>query len=201
MMRTRTRVAALLLALAMAIPCVTAHAADAADAPVDAAALMRAFAARTQGHARFVERKTLAVLDRPVESSGELFYTAPDRLEKRTTKPQPESLSLEGGQLRVQRGKRRYSLALRDAPDIAPFIDSLRATLAGDLPALERSYTLHYEPRGDGWTLLLTPRDARLARTIARIRLAGRDAQLREVAIDSSDGDRSVMTIEELPAP
>jgi hypothetical protein len=174
--------------------------AQAAESPADVAALMRGFAARAQGHARFVERKTLAVLDRPVESSGELFYTAPDRLEKRTLKPQPESLSLEAGQLRVQRGKRRYSLSLRDAPDIAPFIDSLRATLAGDLAALERSYTLRYEPQATGWTLLLTPRDVRLARTIARIRLAGSGAQLDEVTIDSADGDRSVMTIQELPA-
>lgn len=178
-----------------------AGASRAADAPADAAALMREFAGRTQGHARFVERKTLAVLDKPVESSGELFYTAPDRLEKRTLKPQPESLSLEAGQLRVQRGKRRYSVALRDAPDIAPFIDSLRATLAGDLPSLERSYTLRYEPLADGWTLLLVPRDARLARSIARIRLAGSGPQLREVTIDSSDGDRSVMTIQEVAAP
>jgi hypothetical protein len=175
--------------------------ARAADAPADLAALMREFAARTGGHASFVERKTLAVLDRPIESSGELFYTAPDRLEKRTLKPQPESLVLEAGQLRVQRGKRRYNLALRDAPDIAPFIDSLRATLSGDLPALERSYVLHYEPRADGWTLLLEPRDARLARTLTRIRLAGSGAQLREVHIDSADGDRSVTTIQELPAP
>ena len=95
----------------------------------------------------------------------------------------------------------RRALEAAQRADIAPFIDSLRATLAGDLAALERSYMLQYEPRADGWSLLLTPRDARLARTIARIRLAGRDAQLREVAIDSSDGDRSVMTIEELPAP
>ncbi len=43
----------------------------------------------------FVEQHFLALLKRPVESSGELIYDAPDRLEKRTIEPRPETLVLE----------------------------------------------------------------------------------------------------------
>ena len=64
-----------------------AHAAD-----WDLDQLMRDLAQTRSGHASFVEKKSIAMLDKPVESSGELFYSAPDHLEKRTLKPKPESM-------------------------------------------------------------------------------------------------------------
>jgi hypothetical protein len=159
--------------------------------------LMQQFAARGHSRATFVERKTLAVLKRPVESSGELVYVAPDHLEKLTLLPKPEKLQLDQGMLSVQRGKRRYNLAMRDYPDVAAFVDTIRATLAGDLPALERSFTLEFRQTSSDWVLVLQPREPRLARLITRIRITGKEAGLNEVTIESADGDRSVMTIHE----
>ncbi len=184
--------------LAAAVP---AHSATDGEADAALAQLMQRLAARRHAHATFVERKTLAVLSRPVESSGELLYDAPDRLEKRTLKPRAETLKLENGQLRVQRGRRSYNMALRDAPQAAPFIDTIRATLAGDLPALQRGYTLEFHALPGGWTLQMVPRDAQLQRMVTRVRIQGAGIALREVTIDSADGDRSVMAIRELPEP
>jgi len=42
--------------------------------------VMGALAERKHGHVSFTEKKFIAVLDKPVESSGELLYDAPDRL-------------------------------------------------------------------------------------------------------------------------
>jgi hypothetical protein len=70
-----------LLALALAIPA----AGHAADWNIDQ--LMRSLAQTRSGHVGFVEKKSIAMLDKPVESSGELFYSAPDHLEKRTVNP------------------------------------------------------------------------------------------------------------------
>ena len=72
----------------------------------DVTQLMQGLAKNKSGRASFVEKKYIALLEAPVESSGELLYTAPDRLEKRTLKPRPESLLIEGGSLTVERGKR-----------------------------------------------------------------------------------------------
>jgi hypothetical protein len=69
----------------------------------DLDALMSLLAQRKHGHVSFVEEHFLAVLDRPVESSGELLYDAPDRLEKRTLKPKPETLVLEHGVITAHR--------------------------------------------------------------------------------------------------
>ena len=104
--------------------------------------LMDSLAQNKSGRATFVETKHIAVLDKPVESSGELLFTAPDRLEKRTLKPKPESMVVNGDELSVERAGRKYQLQLQAYPELAAFIDSIRGTLAGDRKALERNYRL-----------------------------------------------------------
>jgi hypothetical protein len=54
--------------------------------------VMALLAMRQHGRVEFVEQQFLAILDHPVESSGELRYDAPDHLEKRTLLPRPETL-------------------------------------------------------------------------------------------------------------
>ena len=188
------------LTASVAIACaLLSVAAGAQSAPADDALtqLMQQLATRGGSRASFVERKTLAVLKRPVTSSGELIYVAPDHLEKRTLLPRLETLQLDKGMLSVQRGRRSYNMPLRDYPDVAAFVDTIRATLAGDLPALQRSFTLEFRQPSNDWVLLLVPREPRFARLITRIRISGTAARLSEVTIESADGDRSVMSIHE----
>src|SRR5450631_663558 len=157
--------------------------------------LMALLAERTRGDVSFVEQNYLAVLDRPVEASGELLYERPDRLEKRTLAPRPASLMLEKGDLTIQSGRRKRVLALHDYPQIAPFIESIRATLAGDRAALEQVFQLAFEGSLARWTLSLVPLDAKLKAVVREIRIEGARDELHTVIILQADGDRSVMTI------
>lgn len=158
--------------------------------------LMQSLARTKQGRATFTEKKYIAVLEKPVESSGELSYSAPDRLEKKTIKPKPETMLLEGGVLTIERGKRRHVLQLQDYPELAGFIDSIRGTLAGDRKALERSFKLQLEGDAARWTLTLLPSDIRMAQTVQQIRIAGSHDNLRTIDILQTDGDRSSMNVE-----
>jgi hypothetical protein len=143
----------------------------------------------------FVEKKFIAILDRPVESSGELLYDAPDRLEKKTLQPKPESLVLEGGSVSAQRGRHHYVLDLKQYPQVVPFIESIRATLAGDRRALERVFKVDFTGSFDQWTLGLVPLDAKLARTVKEIYIQGEQDRILSVEIREADGDRSLLTI------
>ena len=163
--------------------------------------LMHTLAETRADHANFVEKKSIAILDKPVESSGELFYTAPDRLEKRTLKPKPESMLLDRGTLTIEQKGRKHVLPLQSYPELAAFIDSIRGTLAGDRLALEHSYQLSLDGTEQDWTLLLTPIDAKMQKVVANIRIAGSHNALRSIAIKQADGDSSLMTITQLPAP
>ncbi len=185
-----------LFAALLALPSGAALAAD-----FDLGQLMQTLAQNRGNRAVFVEKKYLAVLDKPVESSGELLYVAPGRLEKRTLKPRPESVVLDGGILTVERGKQRHQLVLQDYPEVSAFVESIRGTLAGDRKALERVYGLHLEGSPERWTLYLLPNDPKMAALVSRIRIAGTKGEVRSVEILQADGDRSVMAIDKAGAP
>jgi hypothetical protein len=157
--------------------------------------IMSALAQRRHGHVTFVEKKFIAMLDRPVESSGELLYDAPDRLEKKTLKPRSESLVIEGGVISAQRGRHHYVLDVKQYPQVMPFIESIRATLAGDRAALERTFKVELAGNFDEWTLVLTPLDPKLARTVKEIHIEGEKDLIHLVEIREADGDRSLLTI------
>jgi hypothetical protein len=157
--------------------------------------LMGLLAQRQHGHVTFVEEHFLAVLDRPVESSGELLYDAPDHLEKRTLKPKPETVVLEHGVITAHRGRHTYVLNLSDYPQIVPLIDSIRATLAGDRASLERIFKVTLDGALDHWTLLLLPSDNAIAKSVRQIRIDGARDIIHSVDIQQADGDRSLLTI------
>ncbi len=169
-------------------------------AGLDIDRLMQGLAQIRSGQASFVEKKYIAMLDKPVESSGELFYSAPDRLEKRTLKPKPESMILDGGSIVIERGRQKHSLQLQDYPELAAVIDSIRGTLAGDRKALERSYRLSLEGGAERWTLQLLPIDEKMQAAIKHIRIAGAQHFVSSIEINRVDGDRSLMLIEKLTA-
>jgi outer membrane lipoprotein-sorting protein len=186
--------AAMLAALALLAWSVPAFAAW------DLQQLMDALAQNKSGRATFVETKHIAMLDRPVVSSGELLYTAPDRLEKRTLKPKPESMIVQGGELTIERGGRTYRVQLDAQPQLAVFIDSIRGTLAGDRKALEHNYRLGLEGTQQDWVLQLVPLDEKMQAVIKQIRIAGAQDQVKSVEITQADGDSSVMLIDKSTA-
>jgi hypothetical protein len=163
--------------------------------------LMDALANNRHGVASFTEMKYLSILEHPVESSGVLLFVPPARLEKRTLKPKVETLVLEGDVLTVERQSQKRVLQLKDYPEVAGMIESIRATLAGDRNALERVYRLSLEGSRDRWTLVLTPLDTRVGQAIARIRMDGTRDEVRSVEIFQADGDRSVMSIRKDASP
>lgn len=183
-------------AIALAVP---AHAADTAPA-WNLDRLMSTLAQHKSGRATFTETKYLSIATQPVESSGELVFVAPDHLEKHTLSPKPEHLVVDGDMLTVERNNRKFTLALARYPELGAFIDSIRATLAGNRFALEQVYKVALSGRGDDWTLTLTPLDSRMLKVVSTITLDGTRDVLRSVAIRQADGDHSVMRLQPVAA-
>lgn len=172
-----------------------------AESTWDLDQLMQSLAASKSGHASFIEKKSIAILDKPVESSGELFYTAPDRLEKRTQKPKAESMVLDKDKLIVEQRGKKHVLSLQSYPEIAAFIDSIRGTLAGDRKALERTYKLSMSGTQQDWDLSLLPLADKMKKVVTSINISGDDNMLKTIEIKQADGDSSVMIITPIPAP
>ena len=192
--RLRGRCQALVLVgtLAIGSESLAASPAESADESAAFDQLLKLLAERRHDHVTFTEVQELAILDRPLRSSGELLYDAPDRLEKRTLEPRPEDLVLEHGMLSVERDHHRHSVSLRDFPQAVPYVESLRATLAGDRTAMARYFTVQFSGTLGSWTLALTPADAR---SVQHILITGERDRIRTVQIRQSDGDTSTLTI------
>ncbi|HDY84288.1 MAG TPA: outer membrane lipoprotein carrier protein LolA [Methylophaga sp.] len=176
--------------------------------------LMTALAQVQTRHALFIERKSIALLTVPVESSGELIYTAPNHLVKRTLKPKRESMVLDEDTLNIelstqqnlpiggkQTSKKNYQLQLQDYPEIAVFIDSIRGTLAGDLPALQKNYQLSLIGNIDDWTLSLNPTNEKMQALVKNIDISGEHNAIHRIEINQTDGDSSLMLIEQKLTP
>ena len=180
------------LLLAFSLPALAAY---------DIGQLMNDLARNKGGRAKFVEKKFLAVLDKPLVATGEMTYTAPDRLEKRTLTPKPETMLLEKDSLTLEREKQKLTINLASQPEALAFIDSIRGTLSGNRAALERNYGLHLAGTADKWTLTLLPSDQKIASLVQRITVSGNRGQVRQIEYLQADGDRSLLAIEPVTTP
>jgi len=169
-------------------------------ATFDLGQLMKLLGQRKQGEVTYEQEDYFAILDQPVPSSGVLIYRAPDRLEKRALRPKAASLIVVGDELTVQRGQRTYRMQLSAYPQVAPLVEAMRDTLAGNEEGLERVFKVKLTGSLQNWKLGLVPLDKEVARKVSAVEMAGKRDEIRSVEILQVGGDRSVMTLGPPPA-
>lgn len=169
--------------------------AGAADWNLDV--LMRQLAEVKESKARFTERKYMKVLKAPLEFSGTLSYARPGHVEKRTLKPKMQSLIVDGDKLVLENPERneRRELRVQENAVLWGFVEGIRATLGGDLKALQRFYRVELEGGESGWQLYLAPLDRKMNEVISLIRIGGSHARIDSIEVQEARGDRSVMKI------
>ncbi|MEY2688635.1 MAG: hypothetical protein RL375_2833 [Pseudomonadota bacterium] len=176
----------------------------ASAASLDLDALMKALARVGSGEATFVEKRYVAQLDAPLESSGRLSFNAPDAFVRETLKPRRERIAVNGNTLVMSQGSRSRTVQLDATPEAGVIVEAVRGTLSGNRAVLERHFSVQGLGNLERWQLELVPRDTRMRAQVTQIRVIGQQAQLREVTVTLADGDRSVMSItpvEPAPAP
>ena len=162
--------------------------------------LMQTLAQVKAGEARFVERRSVTMLERTLESSGRLSFEAPDTFVRETLKPRRERLAIVGNNLTMSLGQRSRTVPLDSVPEASLIMEAIRGTLTGNRAALERHFSATVSGDPQRWLLELVPREPRLRELVISVRVAGRQAVLREITVAMADGDRSVMSIEPLLA-
>ena len=168
-----------------------AAAASAFDLPALAALL----APRQQAQVSFTEERFIGGMEQSLLSSGTLSFSAPDRLERHTLWPRPESMVADGQQLSLTRGGRKRQIAMDAMPELAPLIEAARATLSGDLSRLKSHFNIQLEGSATKWRLVLVPLDSPLRGQVLQVELQGQESQLRSIELKLAGGDRSVMVL------
>jgi len=153
--------------------------------------VMAALATRRESRADFTESKEFPELSTPLPSTGTLSWTAPDRLEKRTTYPMEEILRVEGDRLLFSRPAQgiRREMSLEESPELRPLVESIRSTLAGDLATLRQHYEVGFQPQGEGWVMRLVPRSLRVRAALQSVEVSGRGADILSVVTRGNEGE------------
>ncbi len=185
------------IARAASVLLLASLAAAAREEPWDFARLMGELAQVQTSRARYSEVRSVAVLQKPLQLSGTLFYERPARIEKRQILPFREAISVDGDWLTVEREGKTRRIALQNATLVAALVESLRATLAGDGTELERLYRAKVQGTRQRWTLVLAPREVEIGGVVKSIVIAGSGSRIVRLEILEPSGDGSVMTIRE----
>lgn len=157
--------------------------------------LMALLAQQRSGEAKFTEQRFVHGLEGPLEASGVLGFTAPDKLVRRTLTPRPESMSVEGNTLTLSRGGRTRTVQLDSMPELQGMVEAMRGTLSGNSQGLQRYFRSTLSGSTNSWTLDLQPIDERLAAQVRSMRLSGRGGEVLGIEMEFIGGDRSVMNI------
>ncbi|MBX3602839.1 MAG: outer membrane lipoprotein carrier protein LolA [Rubrivivax sp.] len=191
----RRRLLVRTLALAAAGPL----AARAQAARFDLKALTALLAQRREAEARFSEERHVTGFDSPLRASGTLSFSAPDRFVRHVLEPRPESMAVQGNTIVLRRGGRSRQMTLDAVPELTALVEAMRGTLTGDAALLQRHFETRVEGEPGRWTLTLLPRDARLATQVREMQIAGQAGEIRSVGLWLTNGDRSLMLVDNLP--
>ena len=187
--------AALLLALAsMAIPAVAREPAATA-ATIDSGWILSKLGHAGPTRTAFVEVRSSPLLKSPLRVSGEYRHPDADTLVREVRSPYQETTTIRDGKASIQRGGSTRTFALSRAPQLATLQTSFGALLRGDQQQLQSAFALDTSGVREKWKMVLTPKDAALAKQVRDISLFGRGSELRCIETRMSRGNEVQRTL------
>lgn len=151
--------------------------------------ILQAVARPAPSRTVFVELRESPMLRQPLRLQGEYRRETDGRLVRQVHAPYAETTTLAAGEAVVERaGRAPRRIALSQVPELMAVQAGFGALLAGDRELLRTTYEVEAGGTREQWTLRLVPRDPRLARSLARIDLYGRGAELRCVESHPAKG-------------
>lgn len=127
--------------------------------------------------------------------SGEYRHPDADTLVREVRAPYQETTTIRGGKASIQRGGTTRTFALSRAPQLATLQTSFGALLRGDQQQLQSAFSLDTSGVREKWKMVLTPKDAALAKQVRDITLFGRGSELRCIETRMSRGEEVQRTL------
>lgn len=159
--------------------------------------LMADLAKVKERYARFVEERTLGILDETLITEGTLAYQAPDQLIRQDLLPDSAVYAINGDQLRIMIDDNEQIVSLDQEPMLAALVLPFRAMFAGDIAALKAMFDPAYTEDGDDWIVTLKPKPSSPTRPfLNRIEIVGRDLNVLRMDVHEQGGDLSSMVLE-----
>jgi Outer membrane lipoprotein carrier protein LolA-like len=147
--------------------------------------------------AEFTETRYLKLLVAPVQSTGILTYTAPDKFEKLTLKPVEEKMTIAKHLVTLEEPSkgRKNTITPNSFPALSALIDALRGALSGNANLLAETFKLKIEGNLGQWKLTLVPKESVQYGYIHKITVSGKQDTIDVMEVLQADGDRSVLSM------
>jgi Outer membrane lipoprotein carrier protein LolA-like len=159
--------------------------------------VMQRLAAVKSAKADFIETRYLKLLSSPVQSSGVITYTAPDRFEKHSLKPIEEKMTIYKHLVTLEdiaKG-RKNTISPASFPALSALIDAMRGALSGNGNLLAETFKVRIEGAVGQWKLSLVPKEAVQYGYIHRVIVMGKADTIDSIEVLQADGDKSVMSM------
>jgi hypothetical protein len=138
----------------------------------------------------FREDKHIALLARPLQSTGVIYFDRDRGIVRTTRTPHVEKVVLTRTALRIQKGDHTEDIPLDKSKDLQAFALVFPTLLRGDRAGIERSFEIALYGRADGWwALAFTPRSESLRALVRRVVVFGRAGELVGLQVAEASGD------------
>jgi len=139
---------------------------------------------------KFSEDKRIALLARPLRSTGTIYFERDKGIARTTLTPKVSQVVLTRSSLRITTGQRSEEIPLDKTKDLRAFALIFPTLLRGERTELERAFDIGlYGRDGDWWALGFTPKADSLRTLIRRVVVFGHRAEVVALQVSEASGD------------
>lgn len=140
----------------------------------------------------FSDEKRVALLARPLKSSGTIVFDAGKGVARTTHKPKFQQVVVTTTTIKIRTDKKTEEIPLGKSKDLKAFALIVPTLLRGDRAELERSFEIGlYGSDKDWWALAFTPKTDSLRKLVKTVIVFGRKTELVSLQVAEANGDSS----------
>lgn len=141
---------------------------------------------------KFDEQKHIALLAKPLRSTGVLVFDRNRGVARRTAAPKVGQVVVTKDSVRIVDGRRVETIPLAKTKDLRAFAMIFPAVLRGDRAELDTSFDIGlYGSERAWWALAFSPRTDSLKAIVRRVTVFGRRSNIVAVQVIEASGDRT----------
>jgi outer membrane lipoprotein-sorting protein len=139
---------------------------------------------------KFTEQKHVALLARPLSSTGTIVFDRDKGIVRAVVTPKPQTVVLTKTSLKIVKGKTVEEIPLDKSKDLKAFAMIFPTLLRGERAALEKSFDIGlYGSDADWWALTFAPKSDALKKFVKTVTVFGKKTDVVALRIVEASGD------------
>jgi outer membrane lipoprotein-sorting protein len=148
---------------------------------------------------KFSEQKHIALLARPLRSTGTITFERDKGIARTTLTPKVSQVVLTTTSLRIRKDNHTEEIPLDKTKDLKAFALIFPTLLRGDRTELERAFEIGlYGSDSDWWALAFTPKADSLRALVRSVVVFGRKGELVSLQVVEASGDTTDTRLTEI---